>query len=449
MNSESQLPLKKIQEKLILLLGLVSPLAIISINGYSIFFYMLLICGVTLFIANNGVLKIDLLFSVFIFILFLTTVFSYLNSIGRPWERRSLKGFLTIMLIAIVYFLLNGNRNKIALLYEFRKGIKWSININVFWSLLQIFFAQTLGIDLNTLIFVDKLHLVTIGSAYRGSFLVATGLHWHPANLAPLLLLGFLLDKRLWYRLLLLGVAILSYNSTNILGIILCIFFSIGFWLLQKRRQKGSLRLTANELVLTIFNICIIIILLVSVVKSGLIDRFGEVVGNFVSKISFDGSDSSSSVHLSYYQLLPSILEKMPISKLLLGYGYGCSGYWYSVITGQYSFFDTWAVESDVINNILGLGFLNSIALYLWIFFIGIKGKKINKKCFFFIFILFIQGFSYNVLFDWVIFLLCILKISISSNFDFFNLYKRGESVGVGYSNYSDVQQSGNYLSGN
>ena len=409
------------KEQLVTILAFFSPLTIIQFGGYPIFFILLMVTCVALVISKENIFLIDRLFFIIVLILLFTTILSYTNSIGSDWEKRALKGWITIAMICFIYFLISGSKNTVSYLSCFRRGLVWAINFNLFWSILQILLFQIFNIELNTLIFVNTLHMIDIESMYRGGTMVATGLHWHPGNLAPLLVLGFVMNRRLWYRFLIVIVALFSYNSTCILGVSLCIVLEVIFSILNNKNKRKRKNFSVGKMFSILLGLSLIIALLVIVNKFDFYDRFSVVISNFINKASFSGTDNSSAVHLRYYQLLPQILAHTPLIKLIFGFGYGCSGYLYTLTIGQYAELSTWAVESDFVNNVLGLGFINTVLFYLWYLSVGIKGIRINYKYFIVILTIFVQGFSYNVQFDWVILTVCMLALSVKQHRDFFS----------------------------
>lgn len=413
------------RSRLITLLAFFAPLTIIQIKGYTIFFFLLIISSLLLLFSRNSAFLIDKVFFLILILLLFTTIMAYIDSIGPTWQKRALKGFLTLALIGFVYFLIGGSERTQDYVVHFRKGIMLAINLNLIWSILQVALYQLFHIDLNTLLFVDKLHMVETGSMYRGDLLVATGLHWHPGNLAPLLVIGFLLNRRLWYRLIIIVVALFSYSSTCILGVAVCIGLEFVFTFINSTKNKTqNKRSSVARLVSFILEVTLALILVILVIKLNLFERFSVVLNNFMTKISLSGTDTSSGVHLRYYQLLPQILGNISLPKAIFGFGYGCSGYLYTLMVGQYANLESWSVESDFVNNVLGMGILNTIIFYLWYLSIAIRGIKIDYKYFILITAIFIQGFAYNVQFDWVILTICILILSIKQHWNFFDAKK-------------------------
>lgn len=405
----------------IFLLSFFAPLSIFQIDGYSFFFVLLVLFFIVdIFFFQKSKLLIDRLFLFFVILLLITTILSFSYSIGRSWERRSLKGFVTIFLIGIVYFSIGGSQDVGKYLRIFKKGLLLAINVNLFWSLLQIVTYQLFSIDINTAIFVNFFHMVSTGSAFRGGELVATGLHWHPGNLAPLLVIALFVDDRLWHRVIVILVAVLTYNTTCILGVTLGVIILFTHLFLFNKEDKKRNTSSFEKLANITITLLVSILLILGLNHLNMFDQLSNIVSGVTNKFTFATNDSSANVHLRYYQILPNILYRIPLSKLFFGYGYGCSGYIYSTILGQYSFLSSWAVESDIVNNVLGLGIFNTLVIYTWIFRIGKSGSRIDMKYLSLVIILIIQGITYNVQFDWIILLLCMLLIFIKNNLNFF-----------------------------
>lgn len=407
---------------LIVCLALSSPLGILQIDGYSIFFIMGIITIIFLFIFQSTI-KIDKLFLLYVLLLLGTTFYAYTNPINSAWMHRASKGFISILIITLVYFLISGVSSHKDIIREFRKGIIWAININIFWAILQVLFYRMKGININQLIFVDTLHTTeNIGKFVKGTTLVASGLHWHPANLAPLLVLGLLLNKKIWYKAIIILVTVLTFSSTAILGVIVCVGLQFIFNSHTYVKTFKNKRITIKNVLELFAGTVLLAVVVIVFIKFNFKEQIVDVITNLSAKLNVSGTtDASANAHMDYYRYLPKILRDTPILKVILGYGYGCSGYVYSMLLGQYTFLDTWAVESDIINNILGMGILNSLVIYTWIVRIGIKGFKIDYRYLIFVVVILIQGVTYNIQFDWIILLLCVMAASIKNNINFFS----------------------------
>ncbi|ONG00497.1 hypothetical protein BVG98_07455 [Lacticaseibacillus rhamnosus] len=299
-----------------------------------------------------------------------------------------------------------------------------AIDVNIVWSIFQVVLYRLLGIDINTLIFVEKLHLVQTGSSSRAGQLVASGLHWHPGNLAPQLVIAYLFANSVWKKLVIVVVAVLTFNSTCLVGMGCCIGFDLVQYLYRLISGKIRFRITKKILAELIFGLIMLFASIFLLFQANMFDLFNQVIANFYQKVTFSGTDNSSMIHFRYYQSLPEILKSIPFGRILFGYGYGCSGYIYTHFLGQYSQLTTWAVESDVINNLFGTGLICSILMYAWIFRTGFSGKRRDVRYAVLILIFIIQGFFYNIQFDWIILLLCMLRSSTILKWNFFTKKK-------------------------
>lgn len=403
------------------ILGIISPLGILQLGSFSLFiiFGMLyVIYGV----LNNKKIRFSFNrnFIAYFICLSFSTIFAVTRSIENDWTKRAVKGYITITIVLCIYItLLSGNdyRNK---LKSYLYGIKISCFINVIWSIFQFVLFNILKFDLNTTLFVDILHIANSGSKFRGGNICCSGFHWHPGNLAPLLVFGYLRTQNKWYKALIVFVGIFTFQVTVILGVLLCLGYDLFKYVTHSRFYFNR-----KKFFLGIFEALVIIVALIIMNKTDLTNGAASILRYFIKKITFQGIDNSSKVHLNYYQMLPDIIRSMSFVQILFGFGYGCSGYFYTLFLGQYSNLETWAVESDYINNFLGTGLFASFAILFWIVSIGIKGRKIDYRYFVFICILLVESFGYNIQFDWLILLLCVFSICIKKQL---NAFENSES---------------------
>lgn len=106
----------------------------------------------------------------------------------------------------------------------------------------------------------------------------------------------------------------------------------------------------------------------------------------------------------------------------LFGYGYGCSGYIFSVLDNRINI-GNWAVESDIMDKLYSLGIVGFVLYYTFLSKILIWGYKIDKKYTIVTLAIIIQGFGYNVQWDYIFLIELVFYICIKNKISFFNNY--------------------------
>lgn len=394
-------------EKILLfLIAFFLPLSIIQVHRVSAAMILLVFFMIFSMIKKNFkfIYKFDNVNSMFIFFLFLSlcTFCVCVNSnIGTNWKK--VGAFNEILFLLIIMFKLVCSENVVNNhLKTFIRGLKYGCILNFIWCYIQILLYKVAAIDVNDFIFNRCLHFVETASAYRdGSIYCVTGLGWHPAQLVPIIVFSLCIFNNYIMKILILGVCILSHNSTCMMAAL--IYFSLDTLFVFKNFTSIKLRkkkVYANViLILAVVIVCAFQRELVAIIYSSVTKIFYRI-RNALGKSN--EADISTYLHMRYYLFYPSILNKTTIWQNIFGYGYECSGYPFSKYLDQYILLKDWVVESDIINFLLGRGILWTCFFYAWLVKLMKKGYKISKYYVIFIGILIILGIMYNNQFWWV-----------------------------------------------
>ena len=163
--------------------------------------------------------------------------------------------------------------------------------------------------------------------------------------------------------------------------------------------------------------------MVVGVVAAYKIGLFEIIISKFTflfNRLFASQKDASTAAHFAYYSDYDKVLKSSTLLQIFFGYGHGCSGYPYSVLYNRYTDLANWAVECDVINILVSRGIFGFITHYYLLFYIMIKGQKIDYRYAAVIISIFIQGIGYNVQWDYVMFIELVLFLTIKLKINFF-----------------------------
>lgn len=387
------------------------PLSILSFSRFS-FGIIFLMIYMLMFLSKKITIKKDL-FIVSLFICSIITVLINLNKdIGFYWKREAIFNFFmhTIIIIFIILIAKNLNLNNIKIII---KGLKIACIITFFWSFFQFITYTLNGMDINNVLFskTGLLKLVKTASAHRDGILCITGLEWHPGQLVPILVLSYCIFKTPIVKIIIAVIALLSLNSTCILSVIMC--FALDFcctFLFIK-----EIKVSSKKLIGVVG--CLLILFIVFIFNQDLLKivlyKINNIYERIINIVKGNSIDISTYLHARYYSFYPNIVKQSNFLENLFGYGYECSGYPYSKILKQYTEFNTWIVESDIINFLIGRGWIWTIIFYALLIKTGLKGLKISKEYFIFIICLIISGITYNNQFIWVMIFEIVLYVCV------------------------------------
>lgn len=290
--------------------------------------------------------------------------------------------------------------------------LKIGFIIQIMYLPIQLLFYKCLNIDLNDIIFNKILHLMNNPTFFRQGTFFPSAFVWHSAVLAPMFVLAMLLFDNIWIRCIILLDAFICGNSTALVGVLLVIVFLVIHFVGQSNAKIGK------KLLLSIMLILCGGLLFISIPKGYSI--IYNKVSYLLARVLNVSSDTSSAAHMSYYTLYPQIVRNNGWIASAFGTGYASSGFSITSINGQYAGLQHWVVESDFIDILVSRGVIGFISYYVFLLYIGFKGKKIDYRYIVAIAVIMIQGITYNVQFEYLFFIELLMFGSIKLKINFF-----------------------------
>ena len=225
--NEKELP--PIERTLLFLIFVTSSMFLFQIRGkYFSLLFEVVFCVYMICKKKRIILPKYLLINLIIIEMFLAAIPAFFSEMPLTYRKTAID--LAIMTLP-VYFTFVYIRELLMEGYDVLsliiKAIKVMVLIQIGWFLMQTVLWYGLHIDLNKAVFVDRLHLVNNASFIRSWVYYPSGLTWHSAILAPLLVLAFILFEKPVMRALILFVALLCGNSTALIGVILTLVLLI------------------------------------------------------------------------------------------------------------------------------------------------------------------------------------------------------------------------------
>ena len=154
---------------------------------------------------------------------------------------------------------------------------------------------------------------------------------------------------------------------------------------------SGKIKVSKKKAI-TIFALIFTSIIAFSVTDFG--DNLTSVLIYLWMRLFGNNKDASTLAHFGYYSDYFTIIKTSNIYQIVFGYGIGCSGYTITSLYGRYAGGGTWAIESDYINILLSRGIVGFINYYLFLFYILIKGRKVDSRYGILMLVILIQGFG-------------------------------------------------------
>lgn len=386
---------------LLIWVGIFSPLCILQVSRIAWSIILLIAYMVAIILSSKKIVLFSIRFySILGFLSIITMTLNLMSGMGGYWKRDSFyNGVLYIILLCFAVF---GARTlSILNIFNIVKGLKIGCITNIVWGYIQVGLYYLLGVDINNIIFTQFLGLKEFSSAYRNGAMCMTGFGWHPGLLVPVIILSYCLFDSVIIKVLLIGVSLLSLNSTCVFAVIMCFTIDYFYNFIRKRKKTIKKKHIINVL-------CIVISLLIlSISNRDIMDLAFNRVEHLFSRI-FEVINSSSEMNIStylhsrYYTYYLSILKNSSMWQTLFGYGYECSGYPFTIFLGQYISLKAWIVESDLMNFLIGRGIIWTVLHYVWLIMIAVKGMKVSYKYLIFILSVLICGILYNNQFYWV-----------------------------------------------
>lgn len=388
------------EEALLFLLGLVSTWQILQLFGFSFSTLLSILAAGYFVLTRRPVFRRDWLLIGLLIAYSATTILSLFTSLPFDYKKTAITGYIQwiVIFLICIYAAQGKTERKISVFF---KGFQWSCRIQLAWCILQILLYAAVKLDLNKFVFADILHFSGETSQYRNGAPVCTGLHWHAANLIPVLVYLYFSHPSVLIKLACVLVTYFTKNATALIGMGLCVFIDCALFL--KRTvvdRNGAVKYRTAKLGLAAA-------VLVIVFAQVIFPMIREVVEYLLLRLyqikNPSYGNESSAVHFGYYSNLLPILSRIPLAEALFGSGMSTSGYRFTQFFNQYPDM-VWAVESDFVNQVLSCGIVGAAAHYAFFAGTAWRLKKAGKtQHVWALLVLAVCGIIYNNQFLWVL----------------------------------------------
>lgn len=288
------------------------------------------------------------------------------------WKGGIVKNSLTFVLVINGISLLYKPDERACLKKYFVDGLYASCICQLIWGFLELIFWNLKGININEIIFQDFLHvrLNVIWTFISGDSLRIAGIGWEPAYFSLAMVAGYLLSSKQILKYLFVLFVIISSSRTGIIMMVFAIVSEQLFFNPKEESYRYIKRIIYIVMGILFFGCCIWFVPSIRTVAESTI----------MSTIKWN-TTTSGRTHFLYIQLLPDVLQKVPLGHILFGYGYGGSGIPYMLYTKSFAGrTGAWAVESELLNIFWGLGIPGGIAYYSFIVEMIIKNADKTVK---------------------------------------------------------------------
>lgn len=307
-------------------------------------------------------------------IIFFSSLFS-ISSLPYLWGGSSLvqAGKLLIYILGfIVLFPLN---RLYSFKDEFFHGLKNGCIVQLLWGVLQAIYWYGFGIDFNYLVFGELLNVSVEGvywdnrNIIGGTILRFSGLSWEQANFALVMIIGIVLFKNYYMKIIFMLMIIFSYSKTGLLCLLVLIIVKT-FEYLKRWYVDFNVHCNINSFGKYIFLLCSCLLLILA--EFDKVIFFYETVCtglDFLYIAIVTEENLSGNIHKLYYTSLLDLLSKSSLPQVIFGYGTFSAGYpydFYNIV--KYGSNWIWNPESDFITIVVGNGIVGAIAYYYIVF---------------------------------------------------------------------------------
>ena len=409
---------ERIYVYLFIILNSISGLRIanISLNSVFVALFAVYVGCIYLFQGHRNKLTLPKndYFWKFILASIASCIFSLLYHFSIPHTDVVLSYLVNSIIYFVVYILLYNSKKKFItdLSDSFRNGLIYAARIQAAWGIAQIILIYGANININEILFVDILHSTItrdwVMGFYTGNIwnMRITGLNFENSMFALVVCIGATLDDKIYWKVILFVVAILSLSRTGWV-------MTAGYIVTLLLRKLGSIKKVNQKQFFKHSGGCIlgITLAMLAYINTPAIQR---QVSNILLRVQDSASMHISAIrHLLYYPYGFDIwLTRSNLLQMLFGYGMRCSGVAFSEqsdicnIIGIQSYLNAWAVECDVIGLLLGGGIIAFITYY------GCLHRNYNSKFRDAILIIFFGGITYHYhSISYVIFVLMISSL--------------------------------------
>lgn len=397
----------KFNKMYVFLLGLLSPMLLLNFGKFSTFQVLELVFVLyAVFFLQKMYLTREKSVRLMFLLMTLTFVIAMVCRFSGGWFKTAMLAYFFFVPIFFMYGHFEHYFDEFTM-ENYIRGLKVGIIIQLLWCILQILFFYLFRIDVNAYIFTDILGVIENASKYGNGVMCVSGLCWHPANLAPLLVIAICLMNNFYIKILSVVIAAFSGNSTVVIGVLISIIL---LCLIQIFTEKNVEMLHSNVMFVVTG---IFLAIFVVIFKPEILSKVIESIGYVFKRVFSEDKVSSTIAHMRYYTSLGEVMKRSSLLNIVFGYGEGCSGYPFTAYFGQYTGL-IWTVESDIVDTLLSRGILGFLVYYYWLIKIVIKSWKYDKKIFVCLFSLLLEGITYNIQFSWVILFEIIIYICIN-----------------------------------
>lgn len=298
-----------------------------------------------------------------------------------------------------------------------KKALTLTCVLQVLLCFVQFFLYRVAHIDLNQLVFSDIFHMVENPSQYKLGVFHPSGMCWHSAFMAPVVIIAFIVCDSYLIKILAIIDAVICNNATAMIGICVCLGLTGMFSIIDLLKRESKIVRKRTFIVASLIVVAIIPILFCTDIVPVVCDKIVDIYGRATGAV-YDGG--SANAHIRYFTAYPNVVKNGSIIQFLFGYGTGNSGYTMSKLYGQYAELKSWVVETDVMDQIYSNGIIGFVLYYKFLLYIAIKGCKLNRKYFILIASIIFAGITYNIKFDWVLFVEFLLYLTIKFKVDLF-----------------------------
>lgn len=407
-------------KKIMLCFGFVSAAPIFSFMSVSLYVLLLLLIGLCclMYQIQNG-LNIrkrgnDLLILYF----FWVSISHLICAMRMPklWTSDLVTSYVQFLAVFIIYVTFD-HKSETNMAYKsaFIKGVYCSALVQMIWVYLQ-FGGKVLNIDVNSLVFRDFLHMSVAETTQISDYgIKLSGFCWNSANLAPLMIFGYLYTRKSGIKALFLLISLLSNSKTLMLGMVIC------FVLNAVLPRFKTLQIKKRNMIRAV-GFVVLASLFVAFFWSDFKNWLDKAISllNVIDNVS---KEPSTYAHFRYISTVPEILKRNNVFSNVFGFGPGCSGYVFSKYFNQYSGIK-WTIECDYVNILWQYGLVGFFLYYLWMLRNLTEIGRMDLKYVMLFITYLMMGFMYNITFNWV-FLLVLFVFSLGHNG--YNIFEHSE----------------------
>lgn len=329
-------------------------------------------------------------------------VFMVHTGYSYPLVKNAANQIIQIIIFYIpIALLINSSGRRIHIIKVIIKNILYVAKIQALWAFAQFAFYYILRFDLNGFVFKQAFGGMLGGTSnwtgynnLPGQFAIlrVSGLNHDMAFFAVIMVIGYILEKNLYWKLIYVFACTISLSRSGMAT--LCIVFLYQF--LFRKKEFGR-KIIAKYMTVATFSMIAFISLYtgsynVRVTVNRLFMRFATIA---------TGGDGTGN-HTGYFKrVFDTIFGSSPIMQTLFGVGLNTSGILLQFVDAinSKSFSDAaytpWAIESDLAGILTGVGIAGYIYFYFFMAYLFFMQKNVEVKEI--VLALVVFGIMYNV----------------------------------------------------